>query len=135
MRRQFKLLFQLLALLLLLSLEFQQLLLPTLLQLVLERFTPLWLLPHLVRLWLRLLLTLLFFLLPPLLDGVRPDRPGCPFRDGRGRDLYIHGTGVLRELITAGPIANGNGIPHAPRLGRLGGSLMLLSVRRLDPPW
>jgi len=90
MRRQFELLFQLLAPLLLLSLEFQELLLPTLLQLVLERFNPLRLLPHLLQLWLRPLLTLLFFLLPPLLDRVKPDWPGRPFRDGRGLDLYIH---------------------------------------------
>ena len=59
---------------------------------------------------------------------------GVWFCDSRGLDLFIHGTGILRELITVGSIANGDRIPHAPRLGRLGGSILLLKVRRLNPP-
>jgi len=131
---RFELFFQLLASLLLLSLEFQQLLLPTLLQLIFEWLSPpqLWLL--LRRLLPRFLLTIFFFLLPPLLDRVEPDGPRRPFRDRRGLDLFIHDTGILREPITTGSIANGNGIPHAPRLGRLRGSLLPLRTRRLDPP-
>ena len=131
----------------LLPLEFQQLLLPVLLQQLLEPFSlllppllsffsirPRLLLP-LLQLLLRLLPALFLFLLPLLFDGVEPDGPRRPLCDGRSLDLLIYGVGILRGPITAGPIANGNGIPHAPRLGRLGGSLLLLSARHLDPPW
>jgi hypothetical protein len=134
-RWRFELLFQLLAPLLLLSLVFQQLLLTTLLQLIFEWLSPpqLWLLLRRPLPW--LLLTIFFFLLPPLLDGVEPDGPRRPFHNRRGLHLFIHGTGILREPINTGSIANGNGIPHAPRLGRLRGSLLPLRARRLDPPW
>ena len=116
----FEQLYQLSASLLLLSLKFLQLLLSALLQLVLEWFfrPQLWLL--LLQLLLQLLLTLFFFLLPPLLDGVKPDGPRRPFRDWRGLDLSVHGTGVLREPIAAGSVANGDGIPHAPDWGGSG---------------
>ena len=116
MRWPFEQLYQLSAPLLLLSLKFLQLLLSGLLQLVLEWFFPPQLRLLLLQLLLRLLLTLFFFLLPPLLD------------------LFIHGTGILRVPIAARSIANGDGIPHALGLGRLGGSLLLLKARRLDPP-
>ena len=39
------------------------------------------------------------------------------------------------ESITTGSVADGDGVPHAPRLRRLGGSLLLLKTRHLDPPW
>ena len=94
--------------------------------------------PQLMLLFLQLLLwlplALFLFLLPPLLDEVEPDGPRCPLRDRGSLDLLIHGAGVLRESIATGPITNSDRIPHAPRLGRLGGSLLLLRVRRLDPP-
>jgi len=131
----------------LLPLEFQQLLLQVLFQQLLEPlsllppplfsffFFPPQLLLLLLQLLLWLPLALFLLLLPPLLDGVEPDGPRRPLRDRGGLDLLIHGAGILREPITAEPIANGNGIPHAPRLGRLGGSLLLLSARCLDPSW
>ena len=105
MRWQLELLFQLLALLLLLPLDFQQLLLPALLQCILEcffSFSPfspqlllllLQLLQLLLLLWLPLVL--FPFLLPPLLDGVEPDGPRHPLRDRGSLDLLIHGAGVL----------------------------------------
>ena len=135
---QFEQLFQLsaLLLLLLLSLKFLQLLLSALLQLVLEKFSPpqLWLL--LLQLLSLLLLALFFFfLLPHLLDGVEPDGPRRPFRDWRGLDLFIRGAGILREQNATGPVAYGDGVSHAPRPGRLGGSLPILETRRLDPRW
>ena len=140
---------------LLLPLEFQQLLLPVLLQQLLEPFSLLpppflffffsfpsrllllllQLLLLLLQLLLRLPLTLFFFLLPPLLDGVEPDGPRRPLCDGRSLDLLIYGVGILRGPSTTRPTTNGNGIPYAPRLGRLGGSPLLLGARRLDPPW
>jgi len=132
----------------LLPLEFQQLLLPVLLQQLLKQFSllpssflffffsfPSRLLLLLLQLLLRLPLALFFFLLPPLLDGVEPDGPRRLLCDGRSLDLLICSVGVLRGLSTTRPITNGNGIPHAPRLGRLGGSPLLFGARRLDPPW
>jgi hypothetical protein len=147
--------------LLLLPLEFQQLLLPVLLQQLLEPFSLLpppflffffsfpsrllllllqllllllQLLLLLLQLLLRLPLTLFFFLLPPLLDGVEPDGPRRPPRDGGSLELLIHGAGVLRGPVAARPIADSNRIPRIPRSGRLRGSLLLWRVRRLDPP-
>jgi len=81
----------------------------------------------------------LFLFLPlpyaPLLDGVEPDGPRRLFRDRGGLELFTRGAGILREPIDAGPVANGDGVSHAPRQGRLGGSLLLLEMRHLDPPW
>jgi len=131
----------------LLPLEFQQLLLPVLFQQLLELFSlslppifsffffPPQLLLLLLQLLLPLPLAFFLFLFPPLLDGVEPDGPRCPLRNRGSLDLLIHGAGILRGPITVGPIANGNGVPHAPRLGRFGGSPLLLGARRLDPPW
>jgi len=131
----FEQLFQLSTPLLLLLLKFMQLLVTALLQLVLERFSPaqLWLL--LLQLLPLLLLMLFVFLLPPLLDGVEPDEPRRPFRDRRGLDLFIRGAGILREQIATGPVADGDWVSHSPKLGRLGGSLLILETRRLDRPW
>jgi hypothetical protein len=129
----FEQLFQLLTPQLLLPLKLQQLLLPALLQLLLE---PLSLLPSLLFFFFFLpSLTLFFFFLPPLLDGVKLDGPRHPFRDRRDLDLFIRGAGILRESITTGSVVDGDGAPHAPRLRRLGGSLLLLKMRPLDPPW
>jgi hypothetical protein len=130
----------------LLPLEFKQLLLLVLLQQLLEPFPllppPLLsfffllrLLLPLLQLLLRLPLALFLFLLPPLLDGVEPDGPRRPLCDGRSLDLLIYGVGILRGPSTTRPTTNGNGIPYAPRLGRLGGSPLLLGARRLDSPW
>jgi len=79
------------------------------------------------------LLALLFLLLPLLLDGAKPGRPGHPFRGGGGLDLLVHRTGALRRPVAAGPITYSDRIPLDPRSGRLGGSLLLLVVRCLDP--
>jgi hypothetical protein len=129
----FEQLFQLLTPQLLLPLKLQQLLLPALLQLLLE---PLSLLPPPLFFFFFLpSLTLFFFFLPPLLDGVKLDGPRHPFRDRRDLDLFIRGAGILRESITTGSVVDGDGAPHAPRLRRLGGSLLLLKMRPLDPPW
>jgi hypothetical protein len=131
----FEQLLQLLTPLLLLPLKLQQLLLPTLLQLLLE---PLFLLPPLLFFFFFFFfpsLTLFFFLLPPLLDGVKPDGPRHLFCDIRGLDLFFRGAGILRDQIATGLVADGDGVPHTPRLGRLGASLLLLETRHLDPPW
>jgi len=87
-----------------------------------------------LQLLLRLRLALFLFLLPPLLDGMEPDRPRRPLHDRGSLDLLIHGTGILREPIAAGPITNSDRIPRVPGSGRLGVSLLLLRARRLDPP-
>ena len=105
-------LFQLLIPLLLLPQKLQQLLLLVLLQQLLELLSLL--LPHLFFFFLFPSLALFFFP-PPLLDGVKPDGPRHLFRDMRGLNLFIHGTGILRQPITAGSIANGDGIPHTPQ--------------------
>jgi len=123
---------QLLAPLMLLLLELPHLLLPVLLQQLLELGT-LWLLP-LLRLLPRLLLVLLFLLPPLLLDGAKPDGPGRPLHDGRSLDLLVQRAGVLRRPVTAEPVADCDRISLDPRSGRLGGSLLLLGARRLDPP-
>jgi len=133
---------QLLAPLLLLLLELLQLLLTVLLQQLLELGTCWWLSllsffllqpPLLQQLLPRLLLALLFLLLPLLLDKAKPGRPGCPLRDGRSLGLLVHRTGVLQRPVTAGPITYSDRIPLDPRSWRLGGSLLLLGVRSLDP--
>jgi len=132
---------------LLLFLELPQLLLPVLLQQLLElsSFWP----PSLLLFFsfslqlllplrqLLLCLTLTFFLssLPLLLDRMEPDRPRCPLRDGRSLDLLVHGAGVLRRPVAAGPVTYCDRIPLDPRSGRLGGSHLLLGARRLDPLW
>jgi len=130
---------------LLLPLEFQQLLLPVLLQQLLEQVSLLpppllsffsfllQLLPPLLQLLLRLPLVLFLFLLPLLLDGVEPDGPRRPLRDRGSLDLHVHGAGALREPIIAGPATNSARIPLATRSGRLRSSLLLLRARRLDP--
>ena len=136
---------QLLAPLLLLLLELPQLLLPILLQQLLE-LGSFWSPPllsffsFLLRLLLPLLqlllrLPLAFFLssLPLLLDGVEPDGPRRPLRDGRSLDLLVHGAGVLRKPVATRPVTYSDRIPLDPRSGRLGGSLLLLGARRLDP--
>jgi len=131
--------------LLLLPLELPQLLLPVLLQQLLELvpFLPppllsffsflLRLLLPLPQLLLLLPLALFHFLLPLLLDGVEPDGPRRPLRDRGSLDLLIHGPGVLRKTVTAGPVTYSDRIPLDPGLGRLEGSLLLLGARRLDP--
>jgi len=125
-------------------LEFQQLLLPVLLQQLLEPFS---LLPPpllsffsvllqlslpFLQLLLRLPLALFLFLLPLLLDGVEPDVTRRPLRDRGSLDLLVHVAGVLQEPITAGPVTNSDRIPLAPRSRRHGGSILLLGARRLD---
>ena len=111
-----------------LPLKLQQLLLPALLQLL---FEPLSLLPPPLFFFFFFFFSLaLFFFLPPLLDEVKPDGPRHPFHDKRGLDLFIRGAGILREPITTGSVADGDG----PARVRLGGSLLLLETRRLDPP-
>ena len=129
---------QLLAPLLLLLLELLRLLLAVLLQQPLELgtghrmpFLPFFLLQLLPR----LLLTLLFILLPLLLDGAKPDRPGRPLRDERGLGLLVHWTGILRSAVAARPITYSDRIPLDPRSGRVGGSLLPLGVRCIDPLW
>jgi len=127
-----------------LLLELLQLLLTVLLQQLLELGTC-WRLPLLssfrlqplllLQLLPRLLLALLFLLLPLLLDGAKPGRPGCPLRDGGGLDLFVHRSGILRSLVATGPITYSDRIPLDPRSGRLGGSLLLLGVRCLNPLW
>jgi len=82
---------------------------------------------------LRLPLALFLFLLPPLLDGVEPDGPRRLLRDRRSLDLLVRGAGVLRKPVAAGPVTYSDRIPLDPRTGRLGGSLLLLGARRLDP--
>jgi len=104
---------QLLAPLLLLLLEFSQLLLPVLLQQLLELGT-FWLLPllsflllllPLLQLLPHLSLALLLFPLPLLLDGVEPDGLRRPLRDGRSLDLLVHRVSILRRPVAARPIA------------------------------
>ena len=99
--------------LLLLSLKLQQLLPPAFLQLLLE---PLFLLPPLLPFFFFFFpsLTVFFFLLPPLLDGVELGGPRRQFRDRRGLDLFIRGAGILREQIATVPVADGDGVSHAP---------------------
>ena len=123
---------QLLAPLLLLLLELPQLLLPVLLQQLIELGT-LWLLP-LLRLLSRLLLALLFLLLSLLLDGAKPDGPWRPLRDQRSLGPLVHRAGVLRRPVAARPVAYCDRVPLDPRSGRLGGSLLLLGASHLDPP-
>ena len=89
----------------------------------------------LLRLLPRLLLAPLFLFLPPLLDGAKPSRPGRPLRDVRGLGFLVHRTGVLRRPVAARPITYSDRIPLDPRSGRLGGSLLPLGVRCLDPLW
>ena len=135
---------QLLVPLLLLLLELMRLLLAVLLQQPLELgtgrrmpFLPFFQLQLLFLLWLlpRLLLTLFFLFLPLLFDRVEPNGPRCPPRCGRGLDLLVHRAGVPRRPITARPITYSDRICLNPRLGRLGGSLLPLGVRRLDLLW
>ena len=80
------------------------------------------------------LLTPFLFLFPPLLDGVTPDRPRHPFPSKRGLDFLVRSASVLRKHIAIGPVTDGDGVTHIPRLGRLGGSPLALGTRRLDPP-
>ena len=72
---------------------------------------------------------------PLLLDGVEPDGPRRPLHDRGSLDLLVHGPGVLRKTVTAGPLTYSDRSPLDPRSGRLGGSLLLLGARRLDPLW
>jgi len=135
---------QLLAPLLLLLLELLRLLLTVLLQQLLELGTG-WRMPFLsffllqplflLKLLPRLLLALLFLLLPLLLDGAKPGRPGRPLHDERSLGLLVHRTGILRRPVTVRPITYSDRIPLDPRSGRLGGSLLPLGVRCLDPLW
>jgi hypothetical protein len=144
MRRRLERFLQLLAPLLLLPLELLQLLAMVLLQQILELGTY-WRLPllssfrlqllFLLRLLPRLLLTLFFLFLPLLFNRVEPDGPRCPPRGGRGLNPVVHRAGVPRSPVAARPITYNDRIPLGPRSGRLGGSLLPLGVRCLDPPW
>ena len=146
--------------LLLLPLKLLQLLLPALLQLLFEPLSMLQLWLLLLQLLLLLLLELprlrllrqsplqaallfLFFffsrtpfliLFPPLLDRVEPDWPRHPFPNKRGLDLLARSTSIRRVRIATRPIANGNRVTHSTGLGWLGGSLLALGTRCLDPP-
>jgi len=137
--------------LLLLPLEFLQLLLPVLLQQLLELSSfltlpllsffsfllrlLLWLLLHLLWLLLSLPLALLLLLLPLLLDGVELDGPRRPPRNRGSLDLLVHGPAILRKLVTDGHVTYSDRIPLDPRSGKLGGSLLFLRARHLDPVW
>jgi len=102
-----------------------------------------WRLPHLSTLWQQvlfllrllpcLLLTLLLLFLPLLLDGAKPGVPRHPSRDVRSLGLLVHRTGIPRSPVAARPITYGDRVPLDPRTGGLGGSLLLLGVRCLDP--
>jgi len=130
---------------LLLLLELPQLLLPVLLQQLLEQGTPrpplllffflLWLLLPLLQLLPHLPLALLLLLLPLLLDRMEPDGPRRPLCGGRGLDLLVHGVDVLGRPIAVGPVTYCDRILLDPRAGRLGDSLLLLETARLNPPW
>jgi len=114
--------------------RFRQLLAPLLLFLL----ELLWLLSTvllLLRLLPRLLLTLLILFLPLLLDGANPGRLGRPSCNERSLGLLVHRTGIPRSPVAARPITYGNRIPIDPRSGGLGGSLLPLGVRCLDPLW
>jgi len=96
--------------------------------------------PFLLRLLLPLLqlllrLSLVFFLssLPLLLDGVEPDGPRHPLRDGGSLNLLVHEAGVLRKPVATGSVTYCDRILLDPRSGRLGGSLLFLGARHLDP--
>jgi hypothetical protein len=65
---------------------------------------------------------------------VDPDGPWCPFLNRRRLDLLVRSVSILRERVATRPIADGDGVTHAPGLGRLGGSLLTLGTRHLDPP-
>jgi len=114
----------------LLLLELPQLLLPVLLQQLLEQGSP-WpplLLSHfLLRLMLPLLqllphlpLALLLLFLPLLLDRMDTDGPRRPLCGGRGLDLLVHGVVVLRRPVDARPATYCDRILLDPRTGRLG---------------
>jgi len=128
---------------LLLLLELPQLLLPVLLQQLLElgslclplllTFFLLRLLLPLLQLLPRLLLVLLLLPLPLLLDGVETNGLRRPLRNGISLDLLVHRAGVLRRPVAAGPVTYCHRIPLDPRSGRFGGSLLLLGARRLGP--
>jgi len=92
-----------------------------------------WLLLPLRQLLLCLPLALFLFLLLLLLDGVEPNGLRRPLRHRGSLDLLVHGVGLLQKPITAGPVTYSDRIPLDPRSGRLGGSLLLLGARRLDP--
>jgi len=79
------------------------------------------------------LLFLLFLLL--LLDGAKLGRPGRLFHNKRILGLLVRRPGIPRSPAAAGPVTYGDGIPLDPRSGGLGGSLLSLGVRCLDPLW
>ena len=60
------------------------------------------------------------------------DGPRRPLRDWGSLDLLACGAGVLRKPVVARPVTYSDRIPLGPITGRLGGSLLLLGVRRLD---
>jgi len=74
---------------------------------------------------------LLFLLL--LLEGAKTNGLGSPSRDEGGRRLLLHRVGIPRRLVAARRVADGNGVRLDPQSGRLGGSLLPLSLGRLDP--
>jgi len=76
---------------------------------------------------------LFLILLPPLLDGVMPEGPWCSFLNVGGLDLLVRGASVCRVRTTTRPITDSDGVTHSPKLGWLGGSLLALGARRLDP--
>ena len=152
---QLKLLQFLLSVLLQLFLELQLLpllllrLLLLLLRLLLLLLLFLRLLLLLLNLRLLLLLTLQttllsLFLLPPLLllllvlpllrflDRMEPNGPWCPSLDLRGLDPLVRDMSASRIRTAPGLITNSDGVAHSPRLGRLGGSLLTLEVRRFQ---
>jgi len=123
MRGRLEQFLQLLAPQLLLLLELLQLPLTILLQQLLELGTS-WRMPFLsffllqllplLRLPPRLLLALLLLLLPLLLDGAKPGRPGHPLCGERDLGLLVHRTSVLQEPVATRTITYSDRIPSTP---------------------
>ena len=83
----------------------------------------------------RLLLMLLLLFLPLLLDGAKPSGPRRLSHDVRSLGLLVRWADVPRRPTAARPITYGDRIHLDPRTRGLGGSLLPLKVRCLDPLW
>ena len=116
------------------------LLLLLLLMLLLQLLLPLLLQQVLLLLFLFLLLSLLvLFLLPLLLhgllllllDGTEPSGPRCPPLDSRDLGPFVYDAVAHRRRAIPRFITNSDWVAHSPKLGRLGGSLLV--SRALHP--